>query len=650
MGLLETIESPADIRRFESDQLVQLCAEIRSFLISSLSRTGGHLGSNLGVVELTVTLHRVFDSPSDVLLWDTGHQAYVHKILTGRRTAFSSLRQFAGLSGFPARKESEHDWIENSHASPALSYAHGLATALRGTRRYVVAVVGDGALTGGMAYEALSNIGYHRSPVIVILNDNGRSYAPTISRLTLTTSGPGMVPARGGSPTDAEPNCRPVDLAPARFFDSLGFRYIGPVDGHDMGALERAFYAAAQDGGPVVVHALTVKGRGYPPAETDVDKCLHDVATFDPAVGPKSARTTAPISYSDLFGQILLDVAKSDERVYVITAAMSGTVGLGPFARRYPERFLDVGIAEAHGVTVAAGMAMGGLRPVFVVISTFLSRAFDQLNLDVGLHGLPVVFGIDRAGITGPDGPSHHGVLDLVLLTKIPGMTVFAPSSADELKTMVVDALGAEGPCAIRYPKGVALPAPGGVVGTGLRGRKVRAGSDVCMVAAGRLLPAAQAAAERIEREGIASVSVWDPRVICPLDGAMLADAASHRLVVTIEDGLRVGGLGSLVTEGIHSLSLSGKVPPVITLGAPREYIPGGKPEQILSMLGLDEVGIAHATLVALSHQKTGLVRYVDPPGSLPASQGSQGSQGSQESQESAASLARPASPAGPLS
>ncbi len=569
--LLDSIDGPADLRLLDADDLEVLAREIRRFIVQSVSLTGGHLGSNLGVVELTLALHRVFDSPRDAILWDTGHQAYVHKIVTGRRRGFTGLRQPGGLSGYPSRSESDHDWVENSHASTILGYAHGLVTAfgLRGeSERRVVAVVGDGSLTGGMAYEALNNLGHTGSNVLIVLNDNGRSYAPTVGRL-----------ARGGD-------------AVRSFFGALGIRYVGPVDGHDLAGLERVLREAAttQDG-PVVVHALTQKGLGYPPAEDDEEKCLHDTPVFDPSTGPPR---WVPAGYTQAFADALVAAGGRDERVVAITAAMAGPTGLRPFEDRWPERFLDVGIAEQHGVAAAAGLAMGGLRPVVAIYSTFLTRALDQINLDVGLHRLPVVLCVDRAGITGDDGPSHHGVLDMALLSKVPGMTILAPSSAQELQVMLDDALRADGPVAIRYPKGPARQVEADQVGTGLGARRVRHGPDVCIVAVGPLLEAAEEAGRLLAHQGV-DATIWDARAVKPLDPAMLADAARHPLVVTVEDGVLQGGAGTSIAR-----ALAGDQVPVLALGVPDQYIPHGNRNRILARLGLDAAGIAASIVAAL--------------------------------------------------
>ncbi len=569
--LLDSISGPADLERLDAAELAALAHEIRAVLIQSVARHGGHLGSNLGAVELTLALHRVFHSPSDALVWDTGHQAYVHKLVTGRRDGFERLRQAGGLSGYPSRAESEHDLVENSHASTALSYAHGLAVArdLTGADNTVVAVIGDGALTGGLAYEALNNIGFQQRRVVVVLNDNGRCYAPTVSRLTAV--GDGIAGAEA-------------------FFRSLGLEYVGPVDGHDVEALEIALRAAAAHPGPVVVHALTRKGEGYGPAETDDEKRLHDIGSFDPETGVPQASSAS--SYTGAFASELVRQGEAHPELVAITAGMPGSTGLLRFAERFPERCLDVGIAEQHAVTAAAGMAMRGLRPVVAVYSTFLSRAWDQVLYDVGLHGQPVILCIDRAGVTGDDGPSHHGLYDLALLTKVPGMTVFAPSSYEEVAVMLDDAIRtASGPVALRWSKTPARHVAPDQVGHGRSSRKVRAGSDVCVLALGKMVEAAEEAAALLEARGV-SVTVWDIRVV-PFDTRMLADASAHRLVVTVEDGVAEGGVGSLAAGAIGRLALGGTAPPVVTVGTPLAYLPHGKPAAILASLGLDATGIA---------------------------------------------------------
>jgi 1-deoxy-D-xylulose-5-phosphate synthase len=616
---LERVNSPADLKALGQDELRQLATEIRDFIVNTVSVTGGHLGSNLGAVELTLAVHRVFDSPRDVILWDTGHQAYVHKLVTGRRSAFSSLRQAGGLSGYPNRAESEHDWIENSHASTVLSYAHGVATAFerKGDDRRVVAVIGDGAMTGGMAFEGLNNLGHSGRRVVIVLNDNGRSYAPTISRLSEGVSRLRLNPSYVAARVRLEQRLRGVPgvgeyaysslqsvkaalrelLEPMAFFENLGVRYTGPIDGHDIPGIEQALRHAADFDGPIVVHVLTKKGKGYRPAEEDEEQNLHDLKVVSP-----SAQTSAPppATWTEAFTEALLAAAEKDPKLVAITAAMPGPTGLLPLQKKYPDRFFDVGIAEQHAVTSAAGMAMGGLHPVVAVYSTFFSRAFDQANLDVGLHNLPVVFALDRAGITGDDGPSHHGVLDMALCLRIPGMTVLAPSSAQDLKVLFAEALGIDGPVAIRWPKGPARQVPLDHVGSGLSARKVRSGTDVCLLAVGKLLEACEEAADILEGDGV-STGVWDVRVAKPLDPAMLADAATYPLVVTAEDGVRVGGVGSHIADSLAGLDEGRHAPPVLMLGTPAAYIPQGKPPQIHIDLGLDGPGIAASVAKALA-------------------------------------------------
>jgi 1-deoxy-D-xylulose-5-phosphate synthase len=603
--LLETVSSPADVRQLTLSELEALSGEIRTFIVDAVNTHGGHLGSNLGVVELTIALHRVFDSPRDVLLWDTGHQAYVHKLLTGRREAFGTLRQTGGLSGYPSRDESDHDWVENSHASTILSYAYGLSTAFTATGqddRRVVAVVGDGSLTGGMAFEGLNNLGHAGRPVIIILNDNGRSYAPTVSLLSESLIKLRLNPellrqqdrvrrAVRKLPAGAEILERGWDATkaairqmwePRAFFEDLGVRYAGPVDGHDLEELEGALrQVESYAEGPIVLHVLTQKGRGYGPAENDSIKKLHDVSSI------KSG------SYTAAFSDALVKAGETDPDLVAITAAMPDSTGLLPFAERFPDRCIDVGIAEQHAVTSAAGMAMGGLHPVVAVYSTFLTRAFDQLMYDVGLHRQKVLFCIDRAGITGDDGASHHGVLDLVLLTKVPGMTVFAPSSYEELPVMFQDALALDGPAAIRWPKTAARSVGEDQVGHGLHARLVRRGSQVCLVGIGKMVEVMEAAADLLAAEGI-EATVWDARVI-PFDAALVQDAVTHPLVVSAEDGLRDGGAGSILAAAIERLAADRAAPAPATsvLGVPTRYVPHGKPDRILAELGLDADAIA---------------------------------------------------------
>jgi 1-deoxy-D-xylulose-5-phosphate synthase len=607
-NLLDGINSPDDLRSLNHAELDTLAAEIRQFVVDSVNATGsGHLGSNLGAVELTLALHRVFHSPDDIILWDTGHQAYVHKLVTGRRDQFGGLRQAGGLSGYPSRDESEHDWIENSHASTVISYAHGLATAQQsehGEGRRVIAVIGDGSMTGGMAYEGLNNLGHSGRDAIIVLNDNGRSYAPTVSRLgeSLNRLRASPIYVRETSRLErilsripligrllrrgfnaSRTAVREIWAEPITFFEQLGLKYYGPFDGHDIRELERALRYAAELEGPQVVHIITQKGRGYAPAENDHIKNLHDI-------GP----SLKPGSYTAAFTEALIKAGEEHPNLVALTAAMPDSTGLLPFEERFPGRMIDVGIAEQHAVTSAAGMAMGGLLPVFVVYSTFLTRAFDQVNLDVALHGQKVVFCLDRAGITGDDGPSHHGVLDMVLLTKVPGMTVLAPSSYQELQAMLHDAIAlAEGPVAIRWPKTAARNVTADEVGVGFRARQWRRGVDVCLIGVGKMLQVALDAADQLAAAGI-EATVWDPRAVTPLDPEMIADATAHPLVVTIEDGYRDGGAGSLIADAVHvNADAAGVIaPPVAVMGVPTRFIPHAKPDTILTELGLDAAGI----------------------------------------------------------
>ena len=607
---LDSIRTPDDLRDLGPDELRCLAAEIRERIVETVGRTGGHLGSNLGAVELTLALHRVFDSPRDAILWDTGHQTYVHKLLTGRNTGFDGLRQGGQMSGYPSQAESGHDWIENSHASTVLAYAYGLATAeaTTGGSRRVVAVIGDGSMTGGMAFEGLNNLGHSGLKVTIVLNDNGRSYAPTVGRLSES-----LIRIRS-NPTYMRRQRRLEDIAeklpwvgellersisatkaalrdmfePTAFFEALGVHYLGPFDGHDIAEIEDALRNAAEFDGPVVVHLLTQKGRGHAPAEQDPIKHMHD--TGGVKVG----------SYTAAFTESILKAAESRPEVVAITAAMPDSTGLLPFRDRFPERCFDVGIAEQHAVTAAAGMAMGGLRPVVALYATFLSRAFDQANLDVGLHGLPVVFCLDRAGITGDDGPSHHGVLDMVLLSKVPGMTILAPSSYQELQQMFEDALAiTDGPVAIRWAKTPAPHVGWDEVGRGLSARQVTVAAEdrtVCLLGAGKMLAATVAAAELLAADGV-HATVWDPRCIRPLDETMLADAAAHRLVVTAEDGFREGGFGTAVLDDLSSRSPATEV---AVLGVPVAHHAHGNVDDLLASFGLDGPGIAATVLKRL--------------------------------------------------
>ncbi|HEY2793568.1 MAG TPA: 1-deoxy-D-xylulose-5-phosphate synthase [Micromonosporaceae bacterium] len=563
MGVLDTIANPADLRALPESELPSLAMEIRERLIDTVTRTGGHLGPNLGVVELTIALHRVFESPRDAIVWDTGHQSYVHKMLTGR-ARLDDLRQAGGLSGYPQRAESDHDLVENSHASTALSYLDGLAKAFAvsgQSDRTAIAVVGDGALTGGMCWEALNNIAAapHR-PVVIVLNDNGRSYSPTIGAV--------------GSHLAGLRNDAGLSL-----FEQLGLAYLGPVDGHDVAALEAALHKARDLCAPTVVHCVTRKGYGYDAAEQDPADRMH---TISPAGG--SSRAT----WTDVFAAEMVAIGATRPDVVAISAAMLGPTGLQAFADTYPDRTFDVGIAEQHAVTSAAGLAMGGLHPVVCVYATFLNRAFDQVLMDVALHRLPVTFVLDRAGITGSDGPSHHGMWDLTLLATVPGFRVAAPRDGNQLTLLLHEALDiSDGPTAIRYPKAdVADPVP--AIGRLGSADVLREGSDVLVIAIGALGGATVAAAA----QSGTSVTVVDPRWLLPIDPALVAAAADYRAVLTVEDNGVHGGYGSAFA---HAVRAAGIDTPVHSLGLPQCFIPHNSRSAILAANGLDATGIATA-------------------------------------------------------
>jgi 1-deoxy-D-xylulose-5-phosphate synthase len=618
VGILETIHSPADLRALDQARLAELAAEVRTFLVEQTSRTGGHLSPNLGVVELTFALHRVFDSPRDAIVWDTGHQAYVHKLVTGRANDFAKLRQAGGLSGYPARKESEHDLVENSHASTSLSYALGIAEARLRKKidGFVVAVIGDGALTGGMAYEALNQIAHLMPPnLIIVINDNGRSYAPTVGglahhlwQLRVDPRYERMkeeishllqqLPLVGSTADQAAYRVKEglkQLLQPSTIFESLGIKYAGLVDGHDEPALEEVLSRAKKLRVPVVVHVVTEKGHGYGPAvEDEIDK-LHGVSAFDPLTGrPRSTELT----YTDVFGEALMNAATKRPEVAAITAAMASSTGLLNFAKEFPDRFFDVGICEQHAVTFAAGLAMAGMHPVVCIYSTFLARAFDQTIMDVALHKLPVVFVIDRAGVTGPDGASHHGIFDLSYLRLIPNLKVAAPADATELCALLETALASDGPVAIRYPKGPVSATPDLPVEPLPVGRweERRKGSDAVIFAVGRMVEVAAEAAERLAMQGI-SCGLVNARWIKPVDPRIVDWARSHPVVLTVEDNVGSGGFGGAVLEALAPHGLAGRVR---TIALPDAFLPQGKASDILSTHGLDAAGIAKAVYQAV--------------------------------------------------
>ena len=622
-ALLEQIHSPADLRGLTPAQLTALAEEIRQFLIEHIAQTGGHLSPNLGVVELTLALHRVFDSPRDAIIWDTGHQAYVHKLVTGRAAGFGGLRQKGGLSGYPSRAESEHDWIENSHASTSLSYALGLAQARlrRGEPGEVVAVIGDGALTGGMAYEALNQIAHLQPPnLIVVINDNGRSYAPTVGGLARHLANLAVdpryerlkgeisgrlkeLPAVGGAAKTAAYRLKESLkqlVQPTTVFDSLGLKYAGPVNGHDLAALEQVLALARAIHEPAIVHVMTEKGRGYSPAiEDEIDK-LHGVSAFDPETG--RARSSE-LSYTDVFGEALMAAATRHPEVVAMTAAMASSTGLLDFSREFPERFYDVGICEQHAVTFAAGLALDGCRPVVCIYSTFLQRAYDQVITDVAMHRLPVVFVLDRAGVTGPDGASHHGIFDLAYLRAVPNLAVASPADESEISGLLEAALEVDGPVAIRYPKAGAqrMPEmPGRPLPPG-RGDEVRRGSDAAIVALGRMVGVALEAAELLAAEGI-DCGVVNARWLKPLDPRIAGEWADrYPLLLTAEDGV-AGGLGAAVLEALAARGLAGKVR---TAALPDGFLPQGKAGEILADNGLDAAGLARRVREALGRPAT---------------------------------------------
>lgn len=575
---LDGITGPRALKALLPERLPRLAAEIREFLVEHVAATGGHLGPNLGVVELTIALHRVFDSPSDPVVFDTGHQSYVHKMLTGRRSGFGSLRSAGGLSGYPAREESEHDLVENSHASTALSYADGLAKALRlrgEEHRTVVAVIGDGALTGGMAWEAMNNLGRGGRRVVIALNDNGRSYAPT-----------------SGSLADHLARLRTGGHDRDNLFRTLGFAYLGPVDGHDVAAVEEAFREAARRAGPVVVHCVTEKGRGYAPAENDEADRMHGIGVIDPATGRGASGGGSP-SWTEAFGAELTRIGRRRPDVVALTAAMLGPVGLRPFAERFPERVFDVGIAEQHAVTSAAGLAMGGLHPVVCLYATFLNRAVDQIMMDVALHRLPVTFVLDRAGITGPDGASHHGVWDVSLLNTVPGLRVGAPRDPARLAELLDEAVELkDAPSALRFPKGGAgedVPALRRMDGLDILHRTRSRPLDVLLVSAGVLAGPAVGAAELLAGEGF-GVTVVDPRWLLPVNPTLVHLASRHRLVLSVEDGVRAGGAGTALATACAD---AGNATPVHVAGLPGEFLPHGKRPDILAGHGLTADSLA---------------------------------------------------------
>ncbi|WP_125610973.1 1-deoxy-D-xylulose-5-phosphate synthase [Specibacter cremeus] len=630
MGLLETIADPRDLGRLSERQMVALAQEIREFLIANVSQTGGHLGPNLGVVELTLAIHRVFDSPRDSIIFDTGHQSYVHKLVTGRQD-FSTLRKQGGMSGYPSRAESVHDIVESSHASSSLSWADGIsrARALTGdAERYVVAVVGDGALTGGMTWEALNNIAAdkHRR-VVIVVNDNGRSYAPTVGGLAdyLASLRPAIDHVRTHQRYESSLDWAKRRLqegnaagqfvykglhaakegikdwwAPQGLFDDLGLKYVGPVDGHDEKAMEAALTAAKNFAGPVIVHAITEKGRGYAPARAHEDDQFHAVGVIDPSTGIP-VDTPSGKSWTGVFGDEIAQIADERPDVVGITGAMLIPVGLQKFADKHPRRVIDVGIAEQHALTMAAGMAYGGLHPVVAIYATFLNRAFDQLLMDVALHKAGVTVVLDRAGVTGPDGASHHGMWDMSMLQIVPGLHLAAPRDAVRLREELREAVAVpDAPTVIRYSKGKVGPEVKALErlsdGVDVLARHehnshgpAETDADVLVVSVGAMSELALDVAGRIGAQGISS-TVVDPRWVLPVPRSIVALASRHRIVIVIEDGVRAGGIGSRIRQELRAAGVDTALNEV---GLPVEFLDHGTRAEVLERVGLTAQRVA---------------------------------------------------------
>ncbi|MBP2414902.1 1-deoxy-D-xylulose-5-phosphate synthase [Arthrobacter stackebrandtii] len=633
MGLLETITHPRDLSKLSDGQMELLAQEIRDFLIANVSQTGGHLGPNLGVVELTLAIHRVFDSPRDSVVFDTGHQSYVHKLVTGRQN-FDTLRQQGGLSGYPDRAESEHDIVESSHASSSLSWADGIARAhqLKGeSDRYVVAVIGDGALTGGMTWEAINNIAADKDrKVVIVVNDNGRSYAPTVGGVAdyLASLRPTIDQVRTHRKYEASMDWGKQRLqdgnaaarfiykslhaakkgvkdwwAPQGLFDDLGMKYIGPVDGHDEQAMEAALTTARNFAGPVIVHAYTEKGRGYAPARADVDDQFHAVGVIDPVTGA-SVEGPSGASWTGVFGDEITKIAEERSDIVAITGAMLIPVGLAKFAGKFPDRVIDVGIAEQHAVTMAAGLAFGGLHPVVAIYATFLNRAFDQLLMDVALHKAGVTIVLDRAGVTGPDGPSHHGMWDLSMLQIVPGLHLAAPRDAERLREELREAVAIkDAPSVVRYSKGKVGPEVKALErlhdGVDVLARSLHETPgaedgklpeiDVLIVSVGAMSELALDVAQRIGHQGISS-TVVDPRWVMPVPRSIVQLASQHRIVIVIEDGVRVGGVGSRIRQELRAAGIDTALNEV---GLPVEFLVHGSRGEVLERIGLTSQRVA---------------------------------------------------------
>ncbi|MFW6188597.1 MAG: 1-deoxy-D-xylulose-5-phosphate synthase [Actinomycetota bacterium] len=658
MSVLERVSGPEDLTGLGRAELGELAAEIREFLVTHVSATGGHLGPNLGVVELTLGIHRVFDSPRDSVVFDTGHQSYVHKLLTGRQD-FRTLRQEGGLAGYPDRGESVHDIVESSHASSSLSWADGISRgyAMTGqTDRHTVVLVGDGALTGGMAWEAVNNIASDRDrKVVIVVNDNGRSYAPTVGGFAnhlaelqasvqqgvdsvrtdrryeqtlesvknlLKHSGPlGEMVYRGLH--GMKQGLKDV-VVPQGIFEDLGMKYVGPVDGHDLEAVEQALGKAKNYGGPVIVHAITEKGHGYAPAIANVDDQFHAVGVIDPVTG-RSTATSSERSWTAVFRDEIARIADEREDVVGITGAMLIPVGLQKMQAAHPDRVVDVGIAEQHAIAMAAGMAYGGLHPVVALYATFLNRGFDQLLMDVALHRAGVTVVLDRAGITGPDGPSHHGMWDLALLQIIPGLHLAAPRDEPTLVEELREAVAVDdAPTVVRYPKGsVGTPVPAverladGVDVLARRGAESGAAGacrDVLLVSVGAMSGLALDVADRLEAHGVSS-TVVDPRWVLPVPGSVIGLAAQHRIVVVVEDGVRAGGIGSRIRQEMRAAGVDTALNEV---GLPTRFLVHGSRSQVLARVGLTARRVAQDTLASVLGTRVPYARPMPDPGAEP--------------------------------
>lgn len=630
MAILETIHGPRDLDGLTPEQLTELAVEIREFLVREVARSGGHLGPNLGVVETTIAIHRVFDSPKDSIVFDTGHQSYVHKLLTGRQD-FSKLRERGGLAGYPQRSESEHDIVESSHASSSLSWADGISRAYEMTDqsdRHVVAVVGDGALTGGMTWEALNNISHDNTRnLVIIVNDNGRSYAPTIG---------GM--ARYLDRVRTKKTYRNLHFSSTKLFNKMGpyarafyrgirggvhgflsrftnnqdlyanldIKYLGPVNGHDLKAMEAVLRQAKQYGAPVIVHAITEKGKGYEPARRDVDDQFHAVGQIDPLTGESLSSTS--VGWTDVFGEELVTQASKNKKVVGITAAMLRPTGLHKLMERFPERVIDVGIAEQHAATSAAGLAFGGMHPVVAVYATFINRAFDQVLMDVALHKAGVTFVLDRSGVTGPDGPSHHGVWDLAILQVVPGIHLAAPRDGSRLREELIEALAVDdAPTVIRFPKG-SVPADIDALrrtSDGVDVLREAAHKDVLIVAIGAFAKLGLDVADRLAQQGIGA-TVVDPRWVVPVAGSIIEMARDHRLVITLEDGIRVAGIGTRIRQDLRSAGVDTAVD---ELGLPDEFLNHATRDEILADAGLTAQDIARDVVAQVVGSKIPVAR-----------------------------------------